>query len=408
VLANPDRLAGSQLIEDPYPLYARLRQEAPVWQVPGTEVFFVSTWKLVAEAVARVDDFTNHFRHALFSEEDGSIGLLNFGTEGTAPDVFAGADPPAPTIHRKLFSPEFMQKKMLRLESQVSALADALLDRLLVRGRGDVTTKLANPLPMRIMAEHVIGFRDPDAGQLQQWVFAGSRLMGGRVQLGEMASIADDASGLHPWVKQQLDQALTSPGADGVLSATAAGVRDGVLTHDEATFTLMVFLGAGGETTTSLIGNAIRILSEHPELQDQVRANPSAVPVFLEEMLRLESPFRFHPRTAQRAVELGGVPIPERAMVALLWGAANRDGSVFERPDEIRLDRANAQLQVGFGRGIHYCVGAPLARLESRIVLQRLLERTSHFSLDGNSPPRWADSLWMRRHESLPIVVDPA
>jgi hypothetical protein len=90
VLANTDRLAGSQLIEDPYPLHARLRQEAPVWHVPGTEAFFVSTWKLVAEAVARVDDFSNHFRHALFTEDDGAVGLLNFGTEGTAPGEFPG------------------------------------------------------------------------------------------------------------------------------------------------------------------------------------------------------------------------------------------------------------------------------------------------------------------------------
>ncbi len=109
------------------------------------------------------------------------------------------------------------------------------------------------------------------------------------------------------------------------------------------------------------------------------------MPAFVEEVLRFESPFRFHPRTARGPVELGGVEIPDRAMVALLWGAANRDPSVFERPDELVIGRSNARQHVGFGRGIHYCVGAPLARLESRIVLTMLLERTRRFALDPDT-----------------------
>jgi cytochrome P450 family 144 len=166
-------------------------------------------------------------------------------------------------------------------------------------------------------------------------------------------------------------------------------------------------LGAGGETTTSLIGNAIRILADRGDLQDALRADLAGVPAFLEEVLRLESPFRFHPRTARGDVELGGVEIPDGALVALLWASANRDESVFERPEDVDLDRANAHLHLGFGRGIHHCVGAPLARLESRVVLTKLLERTVRFALDPERAPRWVDSLWVRRHERLPIVVDP-
>jgi cytochrome P450 len=102
----------------------------------------------------------------------------------------------------------------------------------------------------------------------------------------------------------------------------------------------------------------------------------------VEEVLRVESPFRFHPRTAKHATELGGVAIPERAMIALMWGAANRDDAMFDRPDEIVLDRTNARQHFAFGRGLHYCVGAPLARLEARIVLAKLLERTTRWALD--------------------------
>jgi cytochrome P450 family 144 len=220
--------------------------------------------------------------------------------------------------------------------------------------------------------------------------------------------VGEQAAGMLPWVTQQLDVALPSASEDTVLDAAAAGVRDGVLTREEAAFALMVLLGAGGETTTSLIGNAVRMLAERSDLQDDLRADLAQVPAFLEEVLRLESPFRFHPRTVRGAVELGGVKIPDGALVALLWGSANRDESVFERPEEVVFDRVNAHLHLGFGRGIHHCVGAPLARLESRVVLTKLLERTVRFTLDPERTPRWVDSLWVRRHERLPIVVEPA
>jgi cytochrome P450 len=124
------------------------------------------------------------------------------------------------------------------------------------------------------------------------------------------------------------------------------------------------------------------------------------------EQLRQDAPVWRVPGTD--AFFLGGVEIPDRAMVALLWGAANRDGSVFERPDEVVLGRPNVRQHVGFGRGIHYCVGAPLARLESRVVLTKLLQRTRRFVLDPDRPPRWVDSLWIRRHERLPVVVERA
>jgi cytochrome P450 len=402
-----NRLVGDELVEDPYPFYRQLHLEAPVWRVPGTNVFFVSTWDLVTEAASRVEQFSNHFRHTLYCEEDGTLSVLESGEDGP-PDVFAGADPPDHTAHRKLFFPELMQTKMARLEPDVAALADDLLDEVLQRQSTDAMADLANPLPLRIMAERVIGFRDAEVTQIQRWVFGGSRFMGGRLRLDELAALGSELAGMLPWVTEQLDEALAAPTGGDVLSATAAGVRDGVLTPDGAALTLMVLLGAGGETTTSLIGNAVRILAERPSLQDQLRSNPGLVPGFIEEVLRFESPFRFHPRTARGPVELGGVEIPDRAMVALLWGAANRDGSVFAQPEEFVIDRANVRQHVGFGRGIHHCVGAPLARLESRVVITNLLERTRRFWIDPARPPRWVDSLWIRRHERLPIALERA
>ena len=399
-----DRLVARALWEDPYPLFTRLRREAAVWRLPGENAYLVSTWKLVTEATDRVADFSNHFRYTLFSHEDGTLGALETGAIG--PDVFAGEDPPAHTAQRKVFFPHLTPPRIEGLEPYVAAVADELLDDLLAKGRGDAATALAHPLPMRVVAEQVIGFHEPELDQLRHWMFTGSRLTGGLLTLEQMMALSGEVVGMAPWTTAQLESALKQP-ATGLLAAAADAVRSGALTHEEAAFTLMVLVGAGAETTTSLLGIAIAILAERPELQDELRANPSNIEAFVSEVLRFESPFRFHPRTASRTTELGGVEIPRGALVLLLWSAANRDPEVFEDPDLIKVNRHNAHLHVGFGRGVHHCIGAPLARLEARVVLTKLLERTASFQVDPDWPPRWSDSIWIRRHENLGLVLQP-
>ena len=398
-------VGGSELVQNPYPLYARLRQEEPVWRLPGTDAFLVTTWELVTEATARVEDFSNRFRHTIFRQPDDRIGVVAFDA-GT--DVFAGADPPAHTKHRLLFFPELVQRRIADLESDVAAIVDEHLDPLLAGGGGDAAEALADPVPLRIVVERVMGMDLHDVALTQQWVFAGARLMGGRLGPEEMGAAAESAAGILPWVTEQLDAAIVVDEIDGVLGAAATGVRDGVLSRDEAAFALMVLVGAGAETTTSLIGNALRVLAEQAALQAELRRSPAGTPAFIEEVLRLESPFRCHPRSAARDTELGGVAIPAGALVALCWAAANRDDAVFERPDELILDRTNLGMHLAFGRGIHHCVGAPLARLEARVVLTKLLQRSSALALDGDDPPRRVDSLWVHRHERLPIVIHGA
>jgi cytochrome P450 len=398
---------GAEFVADPHPLFTRLRRDAPVWQVPDTPLFLVTTWHLVNEAAARVDDFSNRFRHTLYLQDDGSLGVVDNGDDG-ATDVFAGTDPPDHGAHRAIFFPELVQKRLAHLEPDVLARADALLDATLDAPSFDVAASLANPLPLQVMSDRVIGFSGADPADLKRWVLDGSRLVSGRLRLDEMAAAAEAVAGLWPWVDAQLADALDAPGRGGVLDAAATGVREGVLTRAQASFTLMILLGAGGETTTSLIGNTIRVLAERPALQAEVRAHPELVPLVLEETLRYESPFRFHPRLAVGPTTLGDVTVPDRAMVALCWSSANRDEHEFVRPNEFDIERPNPRHHMGFGRGIHFCVGAPLARLEGRVVVTRLLERTREFALDPRDPPQWVDSVWIRRHERLPIVVEHA
>ena len=162
-------------------------------------------------------------------------------------------------------------------------------------------------------------------------------------------------------------------------------------------------LSAGGESTTSLLGSAVRILAEQPELQERLRKRPALIPAFVEEALRLESPFRYLMRSVASDTSLAGEDIPAGATVLLFWGAANRDPTEHDNPDDVDLDRRVLRHHVAFGRGIHHCVGAPLARVEARTVLTVLLERTASFSLDESRPPQWVNSLMVRRHERLPL-----
>jgi cytochrome P450 len=173
----------------------------------------------------------------------------------------------------------------------------------------------------------------------------------------------------------------------------------------EAASILHILLSAGGESTTSLLGNAVRLLAERPELQAQLRDSPGLIPRFVEEVLRLESPFRYQMRSVTRDTTLGGVSIPAEATLLLLFGAANRDAAEFDRPDELDLHRRQPRQHLAFGRGIHYCVGAPLARVEARIVISVLLDRTTSITLDPQHQPRWVQSLMVRRHEELPLQL---
>jgi cytochrome P450 len=171
---------------------------------------------------------------------------------------------------------------------------------------------------------------------------------------------------------------------------------------NQALTTMMTLLSAGGESTSSLLGNAVRILAENPDIREKLKADPSQIPAFIEEALRIESPFRSHIRSVPHDTTLGDVAIPAGSTLMMMWGAANRDPAKFENPSTINYGR---KLQhVTFGRGIHLCVGAALARMEARIVLTAMLEQDTFPQLSSSERPQWEYSLQVRRHSSLPMV----
>jgi cytochrome P450 len=222
------------------------------------------------------------------------------------------------------------------------------------------------------------------------------------VSLERLLELVAGVEEIEAWIAEQLAAAAVDPD-DDILGSVARGIDEGVLAVQEGTIILHTLLSAGGESTTSLLGSAARILAEQPELQEQLRREPALIPSFVEEALRLESPFRYLMRSVPSDAALAGVDIPAGATVLLFWGAANRDPAEHDHPDDVDLDRRVMRHHVAFGRGIHHCVGAPLARLEAQVVLRVLLERTSSISLDPERRPRWVDSLLIRRYEQLHV-----
>ena len=392
-------LLDPKVLDDPYPFYRQLHSLAPIWEVRGTGVFIVSTFDLVAEAAARVEDFSSNMRCLLYRDENGLPGRFVFGDVGG--QALATADPPLHAIHRNAVFPELVAKRMAELEPDIFELAAALVSKALEHGTVEFMTAVGNIVPIT-MISRLIGFRNSNLDDLWSSAVNGTRLVGGTLSLEKLMETASRGDRVQAWIGDQLSAAKEEP-TEEILGAVARATTDGVLSDAEANGVLTILLSAGGETTTSLLGNAVRILAEDPELQEHIRKNLDLVPTFVEEALRLESPFRYMMRSVPKDTVLGDVTIPATSTVLLFWGAANRDATEFERPEQIDLERHIPRRHVAFGRGIHHCVGAPLARIEARNVLTVLLDRTTEISLEPGTSPSWVSSLLVRRHEHLPV-----
>jgi cytochrome P450 len=392
-------LLEARVIDEPYAFYAQLRDEAPVWQVPGTDLFTVSTFELLAEATIRVADFSSNISCLLYRDEHGLPCRLSYGDAGV--QALATADRPEHASHRKTVFPELVSKRMTALEPDITDVANACITHALDAGDVDFMSVIGNVVPIT-MISRLIGFHDSNVDQLLRAAIDSTAMLGSTLSYSQLMELIGRTGEIHSWLTAQLTRVMNDPG-DDLLGAVARGVNDGVFTELAAVVVLHTLLSAGGESTTSLLGNAVRMLAENQELQIQLREEPDLIPHFVEEALRLEPPFRYHMRSVPTDTNLGGTAIPAGSTVLLLWGAANRDAAEFERPDEIDLARPVPRHHVSFGRGSHHCVGASLARVEARIVLGMLLERTSSITLDPDDEPQWVDSLMVRRHERLPL-----
>jgi cytochrome P450 len=296
---------------------------------------------------------------------------------------------------------------MQAMEPEFRQLVDQNLDAALPTGRIEWMGQLAEPLPM-IMVARILGLPDHAAPRLKGQGYASVEGISGFVTDERLAELSAQLTDASPWAEAYMAARSSQPrDLETVIGVCAQAVEDGELNDMEAFAIIFLLIAAGGESTTSLTGTGVRILAERPELQDRLRRQPELIPAFVEEACRIDPPFRGHYRRVVADTELGGVKLPAGSTLVLSWPAANRDGDAFPRPDDVDLDRPNPRQHVGFGWGIHLCVGAPLARVEAKVAFEQLLARTTSFSVDpAGLPLRHHLSLMIRRLVELPLILD--
>lgn len=385
-------------LTNPYARLAELRKQGQVVQVDETRVFLVLSWAAVEEAIGRPGDFSSNLSGVLTADNDG-FDVLPIG-DPSVPQVLATADDPSHAAQRRLV--------MCRLGNRVRSLADdvAVEARACWDARPAGTVEwmsvMADRLPMRMVAS-LIGLPPDEADRLLQWAYDSTEMLGGVVADDRLEKLLTSTMNLVAY----LDDALrrTAADDDSLLGLLKAAIDAEEMTHDEAVIVLVQLVGAGGESTAGLIGNAARHLADHPDLQRQVRADPDLLDRFLDESLRLESPFRGHYREVKGPCELAGVELVAGDRLLLMWSAANRDPDKFDDPDTFSLDRPASRSHLAFGKGIHFCVGSALARLEATAALQLLLQNSSWIAVDNDNAAVWVPSYFIRRHEVLRLHV---
>lgn len=393
-------LFDDEFIQDPYPLYARMHADGPVHAIGDSGFYAVSSWDAVNEVIARPEDFSSNLT-ATMTYEDGKVGTFVMGELGGETQALATADDPAHAAHRKMLLPHLAAKRIKALEPYIGETEVRSWDEGVRNGHIEWMSAMANRLPMMIVTR-LIGVPDVDTEQLMRWGYAGTQMVEGLVGRDELAAAGIAVMELAGYINDHFQRAAANP-SDNLLGDLATARAAGELSDLTALGMMATLFSAGGESTASLIGSAAYVLAGQQDVQRQVRENPDLVGTFLEEVLRYEPPFRGHYRHVVNDATLRGVDLPAGSRLILLWGAANRDPSHFMDANEFRLDRSGGKGHITFGKGAHFCVGAALARLEARIVISKLLERTSHF--ESADVGRWLPSLLVRRLERLELKV---
>lgn len=392
---------GSAAMQDPSAVYDTMRSRAAVTRIGASDFYAVCGWDAVMDAVNRADDFSSNLTATMVVHDDGTVTPFEMGTLGGPMHALATADDPLHAWHRKLLLPHLSAKRVRVIEEFAEVTAQRLWSGALIDGHVEWMGAMADRLPMMVVAQ-LLGLPDDDVDELVRLGYATTTLLDGIVSADQLEAAASAAMELATYVLQHFEKA-TADAQPGLIGDLAYRTKSGELEQLSALAIMLTLFSAAGESTASLLGSAAWILADRPVVQEQLRANPDLLDAFIEETLRFESPFRGHYRHVVRATTLAGVELPADAHLLLMWGAANRDPRQFDAANDFRLDRRSPKGHLAFGKGAHFCVGAALARLEARIVLRMLLERTTWIDAADVGP--WLPSILVRRLEHLRLRI---
>jgi cytochrome P450 len=396
VAADPTLIFDSAIRADPYPLYGALLERDRVVQDAASGTWFLLGYEECARVLRETE---------AFSAERGGPGE-SMGPMGGR--TMLGSDPPDHTRLRGTVARAFTHRAIAALEPRIREVARRLLEPLRPGEPFEVVGQLAVPLPVMIIAE-LLGVERDDWPHFREWSEGVISVTGrpgdeAQTQTAAFRAAMDSAQQLRGYFARVIEERRREPRQDlisGMVSANAAGV----LTPDELLAACVLLLIAGNETTTNLISNMALSLARHPDQRRRLVDDPSLIANAVEEVMRFDGPVQFTGRRPMCDVDLGGHRVPKDSFVHVVLAAANRDPARFAEPDRLDVGRADAGAHLGFGGGIHYCLGAPQARLEARIAYEILLAMAPDFELaEPGLVPEYGPNPTLRGLRELHIV----
>jgi cytochrome P450 len=406
-----DLFTDPELIQDPAPYYAELRRRGRVVREPHHGVYLVSGLAEVLGIYGDLETFSSvvaplgPFVNLPEPAEGESLADVVAQRRHEIPlgDLLPALDPPEHTRQRGLLMKLFTPNRLQENEAFMADLADRLIDGIAEGGEIEFCSAYAEPFTMLVIAD-LLGVPSEDHATLVSWLQGEGedKNLAGTTETGRSGD--EILARLHPYFTRYIEARRSSPGEDVMTRLATARFPDGELppVADVVRHAVILF-AAGQETTARLLATGMRILAEQPSLADELRADPEAVPNFVEECLRHESPIKGSFRLALRDTRIADVDVPAGSILMTMNAAANRDPHVFEDSDRFDPKRPNARRNIAFGHGEHFCPGASLARAEARISFERLLARLEDVHLVEPAALSYVPSFLIRGLETLPL-----
>ena len=386
---------------NPYPGYALLRKEAPVHEMQPFGVFAVSRHEDVLHVLKTPEVFSSAGMRAMMTGQTGMMGSTGQRSSAlTDSNSVISSDPPIHDRLRAVVNRGFTPRRMAELEPRVRAIAKDCLASLPASGEVDFVQALSMPLPVRVIAE-LLGVPSERLHDFKRWSDAIVTSATGVSGDGDPEIALKAREEFLDYFAGAIQERRRSPNDDLISTLIRAEEGEGTLSEGEVLAFTVLLLVAGNETTTNLLGNALLALTAHPEQLAKVTDNPEMIPGVVEEALRYDSPVQAVFRQTAADTELCGVPIPKEKMVMVLLGSANHDEEWLANAEQFDVTR-ELKGHIGFGFGLHFCLGASLARLEARVALEEFFGRCKNVER-ATSNVEWIDSLILRGPKSVRI-----
>ncbi|MEH6569705.1 MAG: cytochrome P450 [Halioglobus sp.] len=397
----------------PYDFYESLQTKAPVYQLPDTNIFMVTRHADIKDLLKDTATYSNNFNHLLKGPEPAQE-VLDIYAKGWDPvDTMITSDPPRHKVYRTLVNKVFSASRVDEMESYMEDIVHELIDTFIERGECDFIREFTTPLPVYVIADQ-LGVPREEIQDFKKWSDSFASRLSQLATSEEELENAKNIVAFQHFFADMIAKRREEPQDDMISDLVTTTIKDPdtgeerPLNMEELQSILQQLMVAGNETTTSAITGGMLSLINNPEQMQRLQENPEEIPNAVEEILRMESPSAGMWRVVKKDSEVHGVRIPKDSLLMLRYHAANRDRALFEAPNDINVCRHNAGEHLAFGRGVHFCPGAMLARKEMIVAFRALLSRLTNIALvEEKSDLAYWPNIVLRGLKELHISFEP-